>query len=288
MERNSFIFYRSFYEALKDLSLEMQGKLYVAIMEYALNGTIITIDDPVERSIFTLIRPVLDNSLKQYANGSKGGAPRGNRNASKKQPKNNPKTTQKQPNENPKQAEYIQDIISDKESFDEDEDKDVDVDKDFDKDDDKEGESAHAHACGSPSAQNLIDQEKKIKIQSLVVAEWNKHYQRHYATAYVPDYRSNTTDTAVIAEAVGIKMGDYQMDSDDPKQVRQFLADMFETMRTVADQWQREHWNLHTVATQFNELYNAITNGKSNNGNSNNRGITGDYVARKMQEAGLV
>ena len=37
-QRDSFVFYRSYYEAIKDLNDEEQLTLYKAIFEYALNG----------------------------------------------------------------------------------------------------------------------------------------------------------------------------------------------------------------------------------------------------------
>ncbi|MDR1089911.1 MAG: DUF6291 domain-containing protein, partial [Prevotella sp.] len=36
--RDSFIFYRSFYEAIENLPRDIQGEIYTAIMEYSLNG----------------------------------------------------------------------------------------------------------------------------------------------------------------------------------------------------------------------------------------------------------
>ena len=94
------MFYRSFYEAIKELPRDIQGEVYTAIMEYGLNGITTENLKPLARSIFTLIKPILDFGNRQYENGLKGGAPKGNSNA-KKQPKNNPKTTQKQPKNNP-------------------------------------------------------------------------------------------------------------------------------------------------------------------------------------------
>lgn len=74
--RDSFIFYRSFYEAIKDLPREIQGEVFTAIMEYSLNGT--TTDDlkPIARGMFTLIRPQLDANITRYKNGKKGGRPK--------------------------------------------------------------------------------------------------------------------------------------------------------------------------------------------------------------------
>ena len=93
--RDSFIFYRSFYEAIKDLPRDIQGEVYTAIMEYGLNGTTTENLKPLARSIFTLIKPILDFGNKQYLNGIKGGRPK------KEKPKQNPDETQTKPNQNP-------------------------------------------------------------------------------------------------------------------------------------------------------------------------------------------
>lgn len=75
MERESFLFYKSFYEAIKPLSKDIQGEIYTAIMEYALYGNLSERLKPVANSVFTLIRPILDANLKRYSCGKRGGRP---------------------------------------------------------------------------------------------------------------------------------------------------------------------------------------------------------------------
>ena len=99
MQRDSFIFYRSFYEAINDLPEKSQLKVYKAICEMSLNFDEIDLSG-LSLTIFKLIKPQLEANNKRYINGSKGGAPKGNQNATKRQPKNNQKTTKKQPNNN--------------------------------------------------------------------------------------------------------------------------------------------------------------------------------------------
>ena len=97
MERDSFVFYRSFYEAIKELPNDVQLEILTSLMEYSFNGNNISEKhSPFARSIFTLIKPLIDSSSKRYKNGckgseygNKGGAPKGNQNATKKQPQNN-------------------------------------------------------------------------------------------------------------------------------------------------------------------------------------------------------
>lgn len=70
MERDSFIFYRSFYEAIKEIPDEEQLNIYKAITEYALNQNEIQITG-VSKAIFTLVKPQLDANFQKYLNGKK-------------------------------------------------------------------------------------------------------------------------------------------------------------------------------------------------------------------------
>lgn len=73
--RDSFVFYRSFHEALNNLNNRDRLLVYDAIAGYALDMT-----DPklsgIPFAIFTLIKPQLDANNKRYQNGKKGGRPR--------------------------------------------------------------------------------------------------------------------------------------------------------------------------------------------------------------------
>lgn len=96
--RDSFIFYRSFYEAIKDLQRDIQGEIYTAIMEYSLYGKETDNLKPVARSIFTLIKPQIDVNNKRFDNGCKGGRPL--KKETKEKPNNNQKETKEKPNDN--------------------------------------------------------------------------------------------------------------------------------------------------------------------------------------------
>ena len=102
MERESFVFYRSFYEGIKELPRDIQGEVLTAIMEYGLNGVTTENQKPITKAMFALIKPQLDANNQRFENGKNGGAPKGNQNA-RKQPKNNQETTEKQPKSNQKQ-----------------------------------------------------------------------------------------------------------------------------------------------------------------------------------------
>ena len=100
--RDSFIFYRSFYEAIKDLPRDIQGEIYTAIMEYGLYGNEIDSLKPIARSIFTLIKPQIDVNNKRFENGKKGGRKKDGQNTEEK-PK--PNQTETKPKPKPNQAE---------------------------------------------------------------------------------------------------------------------------------------------------------------------------------------
>ena len=68
--RDSFVFYRSFYEAIKLWPEENQLSALKAIIEYALNGKEdITSSDAV---VMALVKPQIDKNNKRYENGKKG------------------------------------------------------------------------------------------------------------------------------------------------------------------------------------------------------------------------
>lgn len=100
--RESFIFYKSFYDAIKDLPRDIQGEIYTAIMEYSLYDNETDNLKSVARSIFTLIKPQIDVNNKRFQNGSKGGRPKPNNNQTetKEEPNNNQTETKPKPNVN--------------------------------------------------------------------------------------------------------------------------------------------------------------------------------------------
>lgn len=70
--RDSFIFYRSFFEAAKDLSIKDRAELFEAICEYSLNGTEPDLNQKRVKTVFKLIQPILEANNKKYEAGKKG------------------------------------------------------------------------------------------------------------------------------------------------------------------------------------------------------------------------
>lgn len=85
MERESFIFYRSFYEAIKCMPPDVQAEIYPAICEYALFGRMPKNLSEVAKGMFTLIKPNIDVNTARFENGKKGGRKKKNRTASSKE-----------------------------------------------------------------------------------------------------------------------------------------------------------------------------------------------------------
>ena len=68
INRDSFIFYRSFFIATKCLKNEEKAQLFDAICSYALDGEINDLDG-VAFGMFQLIKPQLDANRKRFENG---------------------------------------------------------------------------------------------------------------------------------------------------------------------------------------------------------------------------
>ena len=70
-QKDSFIFYRSFFQAINDLPETNQLEIFKAISSYALD-----FEEPdlsgLSKTIFTLIKPQLTANNKRYLNGCKG------------------------------------------------------------------------------------------------------------------------------------------------------------------------------------------------------------------------
>ena len=95
-QRDSFVFYRSFYEAIGELPDDSRLNIYDAIANYSLN-----FEDPdfsgIDLAIWKLIKPQLDANNKRYINGCK---PKNKQTGSKRQAKNKQKRSKSKANDN--------------------------------------------------------------------------------------------------------------------------------------------------------------------------------------------
>ena len=69
-KKESFIFYRSFFEALQDLKDKERLKVYDAICELALNEKDTKLTG-LSKTVFTLIKPQVLSNTQKYKNGKK-------------------------------------------------------------------------------------------------------------------------------------------------------------------------------------------------------------------------
>lgn len=121
MPRDSFIFYRSFFDTINIVPEGERLSVYHAIIDYALND-VEPSDNMFERLVFTSVKPQIDANNKRHRNGCKGGAPKknqaltnveqkaskddetkepnDNQSVTKKEPKHNQSRTKVEPNEN--------------------------------------------------------------------------------------------------------------------------------------------------------------------------------------------
>ena len=64
-ERNQFTFYRSFWEAVEELSDEDRLAVLTGIIHYALDEKVPVLSSAYQRSMFTLCKPILDTARKK-------------------------------------------------------------------------------------------------------------------------------------------------------------------------------------------------------------------------------
>jgi hypothetical protein len=95
-KRDSMVFYRSFYEAIKELSKEQQGEIYNAIFSYGLDFTEPNLSG-VSKTVWTLIKPQIDANIRRYNNGNK---PKNKQNISKTEAKPKQEASKTQANDN--------------------------------------------------------------------------------------------------------------------------------------------------------------------------------------------
>jgi hypothetical protein len=110
-QRDTCIFYRSIYEAIKDLPPATKLEVYDSVFAFLLDFKEPELQG-LSKTIFTLIEPVLRNANKNYVNGSK--------------PKTKPSKSQTEAKQKPSKSES--EAYKDKDKYkDKDEYKDVDI-----------------------------------------------------------------------------------------------------------------------------------------------------------------
>lgn len=102
--RDSVVFYRSFYEAIKMLPAEQFKASALAILEYGLDGKEPETEG-IERTVFCMAKPQIDANNRRYENGTKGGRPKTKDNQT--ETKDNLNETKPEPKEKEKVKENV-------------------------------------------------------------------------------------------------------------------------------------------------------------------------------------
>ena len=99
--RDSVVFYRSFYEAVKNLPPEEFKESMQAILNYSFDGKPPDTQGSIAHTVFTLVKPQIDANNQRYENGKKGGKkPNPNQTVTKPEPNRNQTVTETEPNPN--------------------------------------------------------------------------------------------------------------------------------------------------------------------------------------------
>lgn len=97
--RDSVVFYRSFYEAVKDLPPEAFKESVQAILDYGLDDKPPDKQGTIAHTVFSLVRPQIDANNRRFKNGCKGGK-EPNQTRTKPEPNCNQTVTKPEPNRN--------------------------------------------------------------------------------------------------------------------------------------------------------------------------------------------
>ena len=210
-ECNGIVFYRSFYEAVKDLPPGEFKKAVSAILEYGLNGLEPESSGGIEWMVYTLTKPQLDANQKRRENGGKGGRP---------VTVENQGTTKPKPNHNQNEANNNQSVTKA-----EPKDKDKVKDKAKDKVKEKEllaaptpkqeiyGEFGNVLLTGE-EFKKLVDSLGREKTSDYIerlssyLAQTGKRYKSHYATIL-----NWSRADAQSAKPVGKSQNSYDIDA---------------------------------------------------------------------------
>ena len=98
--RDSFVFYRSFYESIRLLPKKYQLQCFDALCNYALNDVPLEGVPGTVEAILKSFKPQVDANNRRYENGCKGGRPKGGQDETKAKPKHNQDETKPKRNDN--------------------------------------------------------------------------------------------------------------------------------------------------------------------------------------------
>ena len=178
-ERKAFSFYRSYYEASKDLPREAQADFLMAICAYIFDGVEPDLQG-VASAMFKLAKPTLDTSIKRASAGQTGGKSKANAKQNESKPEANDKQTDSNDEANPKRYMINDYMINDQ------------MINDKEKIDKKEKPQRHKHGqyknvlLSDDEIEKLktefpLDWQDRIERVSEYVASTGKHYSNFLA-----------------------------------------------------------------------------------------------------------
>lgn len=100
--RNSFVFYSSWWEAIKNLPRDVQGDVLTAIIEYGLYGETTEQLKPIAKAMLAMAKSQIDINNQRFETGKKGGRPKpeNNQEEAKQKPNYSQNQTKEEPNNN--------------------------------------------------------------------------------------------------------------------------------------------------------------------------------------------
>lgn len=113
IQRESFVFYKSFRDAIETLPKDEQLKAYKFIAFFALDGEEPSENTTAAYGIFLMAKPLINANNKRYLNGCKGGRPKGAK--TKRKPKRNLTKTKIKPNDNDNDNVNVNDNVNENE-----------------------------------------------------------------------------------------------------------------------------------------------------------------------------
>ena len=162
-KKESFVFYRSFYEALQNVPKKHRTEVYEAVFAYAFESREPSLTG-VTRALWELIRPQLDASERRYENAKKGAeyGKLGGR------PKKNP------PNKKPLKG-YETKTLNDNDN--------VNVNDNANANDNGSASQASASAFIAPTFQEVMDECRKCGYKVAIASKFFMFYDRsHWRT----------------------------------------------------------------------------------------------------------
>ena len=186
MERKYFTFYRSFADSIFEFDEKTQFDLLRAIIKYSLYDEEVKLEG-VSKSVWHLIKPVLDSSKKNYINGCKG-AEYGSLGGRPKTPK--------KPQENPEKTPTQTPIIENREKNKDNGEKKIDdgvlnIDDDNIEREKKADKSATRSQFSKPTIEECFSYCKELGLSTYDYNGQQKSHAQTTAEAFFDYYESN-------------------------------------------------------------------------------------------------